>query len=79
MSQKISNIKRETIITCETNEAKNIKQLVICVRWVDDQLNTQIEFTGQHPVLGTTADTMVSVFPLSIFEVFQLLENLDNK
>lgn len=45
MSQKISNIKRETIITCETNEAKNIKQLVIDTRWVDDQLNTQIEFT----------------------------------
>ena len=61
----------------ETGDVENIEQLVICIRWVDEQLNAREEFIGLHPVPDTTANTTVSVMKVSI-KVLKLFGKVDN-
>ena len=61
----------------ETADVENIEQLVICIRWVDEQLNARKEFIGLHPIPDTTANTIVSVLKVSI-KVLKLFDKADN-
>ena len=65
-------------MTGETAYVTNIGQLVIHIRWVDEQLNAQEEFFGLHSIPDTTANTTVSVLKL-IIKVWKLFDKVDNK
>ena len=45
----------------EVTDAENHEQLVLCLRWVDDDLNPHEDFIGLQPVLNIAADTLVAV------------------
>ena len=44
----------------QTSDISKIEQL-ICIRWVDDDLNSREGFTGLHSLEITNADTIVKV------------------
>ena len=48
-----------TYMADETTDIANIKQLVICIRWVDEQFNAHKKFLSLHPISDTTATTIV--------------------
>ena len=66
-----------TLMADETADLANIEELVICIRWVDEQLNAHEEFIGLHPIPDTTANTIVSVLKVSI-KVLKLSDKADN-
>ena len=67
-----------TLIADETADLVNIEQLVICIRWVDAQLNAHDEFIGLHPIPDTTANTIVSVLKVGI-KVLKLFHKVNNE
>ena len=50
-----------TIMADEVTDAANHEQFVLCLRWVDDNLNPHEEFIGLQSVPNIAADTLVSV------------------
>ena len=50
----------------ETTDASNKEQLVICIRWVDDDLIAHEDFIGMHSIERTTADVIVRVLQMPI-------------
>ena len=48
-----------TIMVEETTDVANKEQLVLCLRWVDDNLETHEDFIGMHEISSTSADTIV--------------------
>ena len=58
----VSNIQKAgvyVIMADETADVSNIEQLVICLRWVDDDLQAHEEFIGMKPIPDTKANTIV--------------------
>ena len=45
----------------ETADISNKEQIVICIRWVDDNLVVHEDFIGLHPLHRTDANTIVNV------------------
>ena len=46
------------------DEAANVshnEQLVICIRWVDEDLKVHEEFVGAHPIENTKAETIFAI------------------
>ena len=50
-----------TIMADETTDISNNEQLVVCMRWVDSQLEVHEEFVGLHVVESIGADTLHGV------------------
>ena len=50
-----------TVLADETADVSNKEQLVLCIRWVDDDINVHEEFIRLHPMPGTRADNIVFV------------------
>ena len=50
-----------TVMADETADVSNKEQLVICIRWVDDDLTAHEDFIGMLPIERTTADVIVRV------------------
>lgn len=50
-----------TIMADEVTDAANHEQFVLCLRWVDDDLNPHEEFIGLQSVPNIAADTLVAV------------------
>ena len=67
-----------TIIADENADVANIEQLVICIRWIDEQHNAHEEIIDLHPIPDTTANTIVSVLKVSI-KVLKLFGKVDNQ
>ena len=44
----------------EATDVSNVSQLVICLRWVDDDLVAHDEFIGLKDMPRTNADSMVA-------------------
>ena len=42
-------------------DVTNEEQLVICLRWVDENLQAHEDFVGLHPLSDTKADKTVKV------------------
>ena len=61
ISCNIQEAKIYTIMTDETADVSNTEQLVICFRWVDDNLSIHEDFIGLHPMARTDADSIVQV------------------
>ena len=67
-----------TLMAGETDDVANIEQLVICIRWVDEQLNAHEELIGLHSIPDTTVNTIVSVLKVSI-KVLKFFDKFDNE
>ena len=50
-----------TIMADEVTDAANHEQFLLCLRWVDDDLNPHEEFIGLQSVPNIAADTLVAV------------------
>ena len=61
----IKNALIYTIMADETADVSNKEQLVICIRWVDDDLVIHEDFIGMHPLKNTTADHIVSIIKVT--------------
>ena len=49
----------------ETADMSNTEQLVIWIRWVNDDLNIHEDFIGLHPLAQADAETIVKVIKVS--------------
>ena len=63
-----------TLTADKTAVVAYIEQLVITIRWVNEQLNEYEEIIGLHPIPDTAAHTIVSVLKGSI-KVLNLFDN----
>ena len=64
--KRIKDSKFFTIMADETADIANVEQLVVCIRWVDDDLEAHEEFIGLHPVPDTKAETIFRVLKVCI-------------
>ena len=49
-----------SIMADECTDSSNKKQLIICIRWIDDHLDPHEDFIGLYKVDNITADTLVA-------------------
>ena len=61
IAQNIQNALIYTIMADETADVSNKEQLVLCIRWVDDDLVVHEDFIGMHPLKDTSADHIVFI------------------
>ena len=61
ISQNIQDAVMYTIIADETADVCNKEQVVVCIRWVDGEMQAHEEFIGITPVERTTAEDIVNV------------------
>ena len=61
VAANIRSAKFYTIMADETADVSNTEQLVICIRWVDDDLNIHEDFIGLHPLAQADAETIVKI------------------
>ena len=61
ISSDIRNAEFYSIMADETADVSNTEQLVLCIRWVDDDLQSREEFIGLHAIDTTDANTIVLV------------------
>ena len=59
VAKNISNAGMYVIMADETADVSNAEQLVICLRWVDDDLQAHEEFIGMKPIANRKANTIV--------------------
>ena len=72
--QQIQNALIYTIMADETADVvSNREQLVVCIRWVDDDLVIHKDFIGLHPLKNTSADNIFSVIKVQILSRFDSL------
>ena len=64
ISNEINNVEFFAVMVDETSDISNTEQLVLCLRWVDDELNAHEEFIGLHSLEVTNTDTIVKVILL---------------
>ena len=65
MLRKVArNIQQEkfySVMGDETADTSNKEQLVLCIIWVDDDLQAHEDFIGIHKIPNATADEIVKV------------------
>lgn len=54
----------------EMADVSNKEQLVVCIRWVDDDLAVHKDSVGLHPLKDTSTDYIFSVIKGQIFSHF---------
>ena len=59
----------------ECADVTNEEQLVICFRWVDENLEVHEDFVGLHPLNDTKAETIVKVILDTIQRMSLKIEN----
>ena len=76
--KRVKLAKYYTLMADETAHVSNNEQLVISIRWVDENLEWHGEFVGVHPIENTKADTIFTILKVRIittfFNVLQLLQ-----
>lgn len=50
-----------TIMVDETTNVSNIEQVVLCLRWVDDNFDAHEEFIGLYKVDSICSDSLVAL------------------
>ena len=72
IAKNLQNAVIYTLMADESADVSNKEQLVICIRWVDEDLLVHKDFIGMHPLKGTDADHIVKVLKVSCF-IFLLI------
>ena len=65
----IQNATFFTIIADETVDVSNKKQLVICIRWIDDCFVIHKDFIGMHLLERTNADQVVAILKNALLRI----------
>ena len=60
MSRRTQNGVFYTIMADEVTDSSNQEQFLLCLGWVDEDLNPHEEFIGLHVVPNICADTLVA-------------------
>jgi Domain of unknown function (DUF4371)/hAT family C-terminal dimerisation region len=60
ISSHIQSHRFYALMADEVTDSSNKEQLVICLRWIDDQFNAHEDFIGIYSVDNITADTIVA-------------------
>ena len=67
ISKQIQTAEFFTIMADETADVSNQEQVVICIRWIDENsLMAREEFIGLKPVERCTADMLVKVIKVNV-------------
>ena len=53
----------------ETADVSNKEQVVVCIRWVDEDLNVHEDFVGIKPVERTKAENIVEVIKNTLIQM----------
>ncbi|XP_078371338.1 zinc finger MYM-type protein 1-like [Oculina patagonica] len=75
ISENIQNATFFTIMADETADISNKEQLVVCIRWVDENFAVHEDFIGMYPVERTTADHIVAVLKNCLISMHLSIEN----
>ena len=59
VAENIQNVDFYSIMCDEATDVKNVSELVVCLTWVDDELEAHDEFIGLKNMQNTDADSIV--------------------
>ena len=59
MAENIQDVDLYSIMCDETTDVKSVSEFVLCLRWVDDELEAHDEFIGLKNMPNTDADSIV--------------------
>ena len=59
VAENIQDVKFYSIMCDEATDVKNVSELVVCLRWVDGELEAHGEFIGLKNIPDTDADSIV--------------------
>ena len=59
MAENIQDVDLYSIMCNETTDVKSVSEFVLCLRWVDDELEAHDEFIGLKNMPNTDADSIV--------------------
>ena len=62
ISNKIQKAKYFSLMADEVTDVSNRTQVVVCICWVDDELQPHEDFLGLYKVDDIKADTIVAIF-----------------
>ena len=62
VAENIQDVDFDSIMCNKTTDVKNVSELVVCLRWVDDELQAHDEFIGLNNMPNTDADSVVREF-----------------
>ena len=61
IARNIQQAKFYSVMGDETADISNKEQLILCIRWVNDDLQAHEDFIGIHKLPNITADEIVKV------------------
>ena len=61
MARNIQQAKFYSVMGDKTADISNKEQLILCIRWVNDDLQAHEDFIGIHKIPDITADEIVKV------------------
>jgi len=61
ISNKIQQAKYFSLMADEVTDVSNREQVVVCIRWVDEELQPHEDFLGLYKVDDIKADTIVAI------------------
>ena len=64
-----------TIMADEVNDESNREQVIVCLRWIDEQVEAREEFIGLHKVDQIDSDAIVAVLKDTLLRVNLKIEN----
>ena len=67
ISERMQSSPFFTIMGDESADISNQEQVVVCIRWIDDDLNIHEDFIGMKSVARCTSEEIVSVLTVSFF------------
>ena len=59
VAENIHDVNFHSITCDEANDIKNVSELVVCLRWVDDELQAHDEFISLKNMSNTNVDSIV--------------------
>ena len=59
VAENIQDVDFYSIMCDEATDVKNVSELVVCLRWVDNELEPHDEFIGLRNMPNTDADSVV--------------------
>ena len=71
VARSIQQAKIYSVMRDETADTSNNEQLVLCIRWVDDDLQVQEDFIGIHKISNTTGDKIFKVIKVINLKLLQ--------
>ena len=65
VAKEITNAVHYTVMADETADVSNKEQVVVCIKWVDENLVANEKFIGLKCVHGANAKTLVGIIKVN--------------